>query len=115
MEGNVTPPLLARPPVLTVMSTPTPRRAGATSTASFPLPRLPTSTTRRGWRVQTTLQTLAMAKGTDEVRGREAKVHEVAEAAPIAFAVLVLTTARFPEVNGRPVSTSAHRLRIAVR
>lgn len=81
------------------MSTPTLGRAGATSTASFPLSRLPASAARGGWRVQTTLETLTMAKGTDKVRGGEAEVHEIAEAASVAFAVLVLTAACFPEVG----------------
>ena len=83
------------------MSAPTLGRAGATSTASFPLSRLPASAARGGWRVQTTLETLTMAKGTDKVRGGEAEVHEIAEATAVTFTIFILTTASFAEIGDR--------------
>lgn len=48
--------------------------------------------------METAFQSLPMPEGTDEVWGSEAEMHEIAEAAAVAFSVLVLTTARFTEV-----------------
>ena len=45
------------------------------------------------------LEALAMTQGADEVGGSKTEVHEVAETPSVALAVLVLATARLPEVR----------------
>lgn len=91
-------PLLPRPPVLTIVASAALGRAGAPPATALPLRRLPATASSRGGGVETAFQSLPMPKGTDEVWGSEAEMHEIAEAAAVAFSVLVLTTARFTEV-----------------
>ena len=49
--------------------------------------------------VEAPLEALAMTQGADEVGGSKTEVHEVAETPSVALAVLVLATARLPEVR----------------
>lgn len=51
--------------------------------------------------MQSTLEFLTVAEGAYEVLRREPEVHEVAEATAVAFAVFILSAARFAEVGHR--------------
>lgn len=91
--------LFSRPSVLARVA-PTPRGARAPAPATLPLGGLPAAAARLYLgRIEAALEALAGAQGGNEVFRREAQMHEVAEAAAVALAVLVLAAARLAEVG----------------